>query len=41
MVKNNIQKQNVGSLHVSPYLDLYRVVLYWSAKPIFKKGTGL
>lgn len=27
---------------MSLYLDLYRVVLYWSAKPIFlKKGTGL
>lgn len=35
--KCNIQKQNVGSRHVSPYFDLYRLELYWSAKPISKK----
>lgn len=35
--KRKYTEQKVGSSHVSPYLDLYRVVLYWSAKPIKKK----
>lgn len=37
--KRKYTEQKVGSSHVSPYLDLYRVVLYWSAKPIKKKNV--